>query len=195
MCVTRSVTDADVDRFETAFETHQRAVLAYVLRRVSIEADAEDAVADTFAVAWRKVNDLPHEAEALPWLFAIARRIVANQRRGSGRRLRLGLRLWAEPRPFANPPIPDSPALDALERVPPDDRELLRLLAWEGLSQAEAGVVLGISANAVAIRLHRARRRFAAELARDGLKGSEPIRTLEQVEGRTPVRRNREERA
>ncbi len=188
------MTDPDADRFETAFEMHQRAVLAYALRRTPIEADAEDAVADTFAVAWRKVRDLPHEAAELPWLLAIARRIVANQRRGSGRRLRLGLRLWAEPRPVAHPPTPDSPALDALERVPPNDRELLRLLAWEGLSQAEAGVVLGISANAVAIRLHRARRRFADELARDGLKGSAPIRTLEPVEDRMPVRRSREER-
>lgn len=193
--VTGPVTDTDADRFETAFEMHQRAVLAYALRRVPTEADAEDAVADTFAVAWRKVRDLPPEAAALPWLLAIARRIVANQRRGTGRRLRLGLRLGAEPPPIANPPTPDSPALDALERVPRADRELLRLLAWEGLSQAEAGIVLGITANAVAIRLHRARRRFADELARAALKGSPPIRTSESVEGRTTVRRNGEERA
>ena len=174
---------------------HQRAVLAYTLRRVPTEADAEDAAAETFAVAWRKVDHLPPEARALPWLLAIARRIVANQRRGSGRRLRLGVRLRSEPSPIAPPPTADSPALDALDRVPPADRELLRLLAWEGLSQAEAGVVLGITANAVAIRLHRARRRFADELAGAGLKGSMPIRTSEPVEGRTPVRRNREERA
>lgn len=193
--VPRPVTDADADRFESAFEMHQRAVLAYALRRVPTEADAEDAVAETFAVAWRKVDHLPLEADTLPWLLAIARRIVANQRRGSGRRLRLGLRLRTEARPLAHVPTPDSPALDALERVPPADRELLRLLAWEGLSQAEAGVVLGITANAVAIRLHRARHRFADELTRVGLKGSAPIRTSEPVEGRTPVRRSREERA
>lgn len=193
--VPRPVTDANADRFESAFEMHQRAVLAYALRRVPTEADAEDAVAETFAVAWRKVDHLPLEADALPWLLAIARRIVANQRRGSGRRRRLGLRLWAEPRPSAPLPTPDSPALDALERVPLADRELLRLLAWDGLSQTEAGIVLGITANAVAIRLHRARRRFADELARDRLKGSAPVRTSEPVEGRTTVRQSREERA
>ncbi len=76
----------------------------------------------------------------------------------------------------------DSPAAMALDRLPLADQELLRLLAWDGLTQAEAGVVLGISANAVAIRLHRARKRFTDEL----LKGSELSRTLVGVEGRTP---------
>lgn len=80
----------------------------------------------------------------------------------------------------------DSPALDALARLPPDDQELLRLLAWDGLSQAEAGLVLQISANAVAIRLYRARKRFGQELA----KGSGPSRTLKGVEGQTSGHRN-----
>lgn len=86
---------------------------------------------------------------------------------------------------------PESPALEALANLRADDQELLRLLAWEGLSQAEAGVVLGVSPNAVAIRLHRARRRFATELARieeRDLKGSAPMRTSGEVEGRLPGR-------
>ena len=185
------VTSPSVTRFDAAFASHHRAVLAYALRRVPTEADAEDVVAETFAVAWRRVDRLPEPDLARPWLLAIARRIVANQRRGSVRRFRLSLRLRAEAPPMATPPDVETPALEALARLRPDDQELLRLLAWDGLSQAEAGVVLGISANAVAIRLYRARRRFADELARVGgedVKGSAPDRTSGPVEGRLPGR-------
>ena len=185
-------------RFEAAFERHQRAVLAYALRRVPIEADAEDAVADTFAVAWRRVDRLPEPDEALPWLLAIARRVLANQHRGTARRLRLGLRLRAQPQETIVTGVVESPALQALEGLRPDDQELLRLLAWDGLSQPEAGVVLGISANAVAIRLYRARRRFSDELARpaaEDVKGSAASRTSEEVEDRTPGRHRHGEHA
>lgn len=169
---------SDAARLEAVFEAHHRRVLAYALRRVVIESDAEDVVAETFAVAWRRVDRLPAPGVALPWLLAIARRVIANHRRSADRRLRLGLRLDREPRPTSTPEA-DSPALDALAQLPPDDRELLRLLAWDGLSQSEAGVVLGISANAVAIRLHRARKRFAERLA----KGPAASRTPDGVEG------------
>lgn len=177
----------DEGRLEVVFEAHHRRVLAYALRRVPTEADAEDAVAETFAVVWRRIDRLP-ENDALPWLLAITRKVIANQRRSTDRRSRLSLRLRREPRPTL-PHDSDSPALHALAELPPHDQELLRLLAWDGLSQAEAGVVLGISANAVAIRLYRARKRFAAELA----KGSGASRTLNQAEGQTPGRRSHEE--
>ena len=163
-----------------------------------IEADAEDAVAETFAVAWRRIDRLPEPDEALPWLLAIARRMLANQHRGTARRLRLGLHLRAQPQETIITGVVESPALQALDLLRPDDQELLRLLAWDGLSQAEAGVVLGISANAVAIRLYRARRRFADELARpdaEDVKGSATSRTSEEVEGRKPGRRSQGEHA
>ena len=177
-------------RFEVAFESHHRAVLAYAMRRVSSEADAEDIVAETFAIAWRRIDRLPEIDGTLPWLLAIARRVIANQRRSIRRRIRLSRRLEAQPRQ-PTVPAPEGSAFDALERLRPDDQELLRLLAWDGLTQAEAGVVLGISANAVAIRLHRARLRFADELARLEGKGSGPNRTTDQVEGRLPDRQSR----
>lgn len=173
-------------------------MLAYALRRVPIEADAEDAVAETFAVVWRRVDRLPEPDAALPWLFAIARRVLANQHRGTARRFRLGLRLRAQRPESAAIHSIETPALEALARLRPDDQELLRLLAWDGLSQAEAGSVLGISANAVAIRMHRARRRFADELAHleaEDVKGSNSSRTSDQVEGRMPGHRSHEERA
>ena len=176
-------------RFEAAFETHHRRVLAYALRRTAGQHDAEDVVAEAFAVAWRRVSDLPGGDAALPWLLAVARRVAANQNRGSGRRLRLWERLRAHRAPASDVELTETPASEALAQLSADDQELLRLLAWDGLNQAEAGVVLGVSANAVAIRLHRARKRFAAALAKieaDDLKGSDHSRTSLPMKGRLP---------
>ena len=169
------VSAKDVARFEAAFEQHHRAVTAYALRRTSSEADAEDAVAETFAVAWRRADRLPEPDVALPWLLATARRVLANQHRGASRRFRLGVRLGAQPREVPAIHAVDTPALEALARMRRDDQELLRLLVWDGLNQAETGEVLGISANAVGIRLSRARKRFAVELAH--VKGLDRNRT------------------
>lgn len=182
--------DADSTRFEEVFEAHHRRVFAYALRRTAREADAEDVVAETFVVAWRRVADLPPAESALPWLLGIARRVAANHHRGARRWLGLIGRLRAEPQVIPGP-TPDTPATQALACLRPDDQELLRLLAWDGLSQAEAGEALGISANAVAIRLHRARRRFAAELAAietEDMKGPGASRTSASVRGRMPGR-------
>lgn len=148
-------------------------------------------MAETFAIAWRRVDRLPEPEAALPWLLATARRVLANQHRGAGRRLRLGLRLRAQPPDVPPLHVVESPALEALARMRPEDQELLRLLVWDALSQAEVGEVLGISANAVGIRLSRARKRFEEELAR--VKGLGPNRTSSEVEGRKPGHRNREE--
>lgn len=179
---------ADRARFEAVFEAHHRRVFAYALRRCAGEADAEDIVAETFTVAWRRVGDLPPRERALPWLVAVARRTAANQRRGSLRRVGLFDRLRSQPvAPAA--PVPESQAMDALLRLRPDDQELLRLVAWEGLDHAEIGEVLGISANAVAIRLHRARQRYVevlAAVAAEDLKGSDPSRTPTSTRGRMP---------
>lgn len=180
-------------RFEAAFEQHHGTVLAFALRRTLSEADAEDAVAETFAVAWRRVDRLPEPDVALPWLLATARRVLANQHRGAGRRFRLGLRLRAQPVDLPAIHAVETPALEALSRMRPEDQELLRLLVWDGLAQAEAGEVLGISANAVGIRLSRARKRFAQELAL--VKALDLDRTSSGVEGRMPGHRSREESA
>lgn len=151
------------------FQAHERRVLAYALRRTSSEADAEDAAAETFTIAWRKIEQVP--GDALPWLLAVARRVIANQRRGSRRRAWLSWKLERQstPEPISLPEgdPTDGPALAALARLRPDDQELLRLVAWDDLDQRRIGQVLGISPNAVAIRLHRARRRFRDELMKD----------------------------
>ena len=179
-------------RFNALFEATRRQVLAYALRRTREPADAEDVAAETFAVAWRRLDDIPPGELALPWLFGVARRLLANQRRGSDRRWHLLTRLFERTSLVADPPDvhPDGgPALAALARLRPDDRELLQLLAWEELGHAAIAATLGISVNAVAIRLRRARKRFAEvyagllEVDAETLKGFDPIRTSTPVMG------------
>jgi RNA polymerase sigma-70 factor, ECF subfamily len=146
-------------RFEQVFDEHFRAVSAYARRRVA-RAEAEDAVAETFLVAWRRLDEMPSDAK--PWLLGVARRVLANQRRAAGRRLALAQRVAQER--AAEPE--HHPILEALERLSESDRELLLLMAWDGLSTGEAAATLGCSRAAVKVRLHRARRRLHVELER-----------------------------
>jgi RNA polymerase sigma-70 factor (ECF subfamily) len=147
---------------------HGREILAYALRRTSDPEDAADLVAETFLVAWRRLEDVPPDSQARLWLYGVARRTRANQRRGERRRERLGERLRADLAPaLAEPSEPPGPdALAALGRLGPEDREVLRLSAWEELLPSEVAAVLGISAVAARSRLHRARRRLRRELER-----------------------------
>jgi len=150
--------------FEELFATCLAPVLAYAARRCPNLSDAEDATSETFAIAWRKFGDAP--ASPLPWLYAIARRVLANQHRASARFKALVLSLSAELlRRGPRASTANDAALDALTRLNDADQELVRLVAWEGLDHAAIAATLGISANAVAIRLYRARKRFADEFA------------------------------
>jgi RNA polymerase sigma-70 factor (ECF subfamily) len=148
--------DEDEARFERLYREHAAAVLAYALRRSSSPADAADAAAETFVVAWRRLNDVA-EGQALPWLYAIARRVLSTQRRSSRRQKAVAARVALE----RDRPISDSasaaPVVRALAELPPEVREILMLTAWEGLSSREAAAVLGCSPAAYRIRLHRAR--------------------------------------
>jgi RNA polymerase sigma factor (sigma-70 family) len=158
------------ERFRAIYEANYHRILGYALRRAS-EEDAADVVADTFLVAWRRLDAVPEGEAARLWLYGVARRMLANQQRGRRRHDRLSARVLAardegfEPPPVAVEP---SPAAAAFARLRPDDREVLALLAWEGLDAGEIGSVLGCSRNAARIRIHRARRRFALELERFG---------------------------
>lgn len=158
---------------------HERRVLAYAIRRAPTEADAEEAAAETFVTAWRKRAQVP--ADALPWLLGVARRVLANQRRSRQRHLGLIARLTQHGASAEAPAgaADEGPAIRALGRLRPDDQELLRLVAWEELDHRSIGLVLGISENAVAIRLYRARQRFRDEL----LKDSDTSRTSTSTKG------------
>lgn len=172
------------DRFGALFEGTHRALLGYALRRVVDPADAADVVAETFLVAWRRIDDVPVGDEARPWLFGVARRVLANWHRGERRRLALADRLRESLAEAVVEPVvePASAVEDrvgdverALAGLGPDDQEILRLTAWEELAHDEIAVVLGISRGAVRVRLHRARRRLAermAELAEGDEDGS-----------------------
>lgn len=174
-------------RFDALFSDHQRAVLAYALRRTRSMADAEDVAAETFTIAWRRIDQVP--PDPLPWLYAVARRVVANHRRGLGRRERLAARLRVHDvaTPMRLGDDVDGPTFAALATLSPADQEILRLVAWEELDHRSIATVLGTTPNAVAIRLHRARARFAAALDQasggDDLKYLDPSRTSADVKG------------
>jgi len=145
---------------------HYAHVLAYVQRRAPAET-ANDVAAAVFAVLWRRIDE-PLD-EPLPWLLAVARRELANQRRGEARRRRLSLRARRVEQPTAPDPadgaVAQAVARAALARLRPEDREILMLVAWEGLDPVRAAAALGITPSAFAVRLHRARRRLESHLS------------------------------
>jgi RNA polymerase sigma factor (sigma-70 family) len=178
---TRPMGPSAKERFDALFSSHAPRVLAYALRRTRSVADAEDAVAETFLVAWRRLGDVPAGSDSVLWLYGVCRRVLANQRRAGDRLSRLLDRLrHQEPRAVGPDRDEPGPAMAALATLGEDDRELLRLVAWEELSHGQIATVLGITPNAVAIRLHRARKRFAEALGRPAgnrVKGSGGNRT------------------
>jgi RNA polymerase sigma factor (sigma-70 family) len=152
-------------RFRELFDAHFGAIAVYADRRCR-PGDADDVAAETFAVAWRRLDRVPAD-DALPWLYGVARKVLANQRRGHRRWLGLLTRLQSEPAAQLAPRGDEPEVVEALRRLKPEDREVLLLAAWEGLSHREIASALGISENAVGIRVHRARKRLAEEMSRD----------------------------
>jgi RNA polymerase sigma-70 factor, ECF subfamily len=159
--------DRDAERLEALFRLHYTAVAAYARRRAPDHA-ADDIVAATFLVAWRRLDEVP--AESLPWLLAVARNVIATQQRGSRRRGALRVRLeQTGGTASGDPPAVEEPAgrvAAALGRLPAGDREAITLIAWDGLRPAEAAAVLGQSPATFRVRLHRAKRRLRKELDR-----------------------------
>lgn len=155
--------------FDAAFEDHFDTVMAYAIRRTSSRADAEDAVAETFVVAWRRWDDRP--SSLLPWLYGIARRVLANARRGDARRQALASKVSASSETSAHDHAErvdsDASILSALRSLPRIDREVIFLTEWEGLRGRDAAKVLGCSVAALHVRLFRARRRLLAQLDPD----------------------------
>src|SRR5579884_3098724 len=146
-----------MQRFERIYLEHQDAVRAYVRRRAP-EHVVDDVVADTFLVCLRKIDRVP--AEALPWLYAVARKTLANERR---KRMRLA---HGHEVPAGGPaPVGDGVLAAAFNALGERDREVLRLVAWEGLTLADAATVLDCSAVACRVRYHRAKSRLASRLA------------------------------
>jgi RNA polymerase sigma-70 factor (ECF subfamily) len=149
------------------FRQHAAEVLGYALRRTDA-ASAEDIVSEVFLIAGRKLDRIP-ERDAQLWLYGVARRVLANDRRGVRRRIALTAVLGDLQRGRVQPAQTDGhPLLPALAALRPGDREILMLTAREGLDARSAAITLGCSAHAVHTRLHRARGRLHAELTRRG---------------------------
>ena len=153
-------------RFDDLFASFGADVVSYCRWRSRSASDAQDAVADVFMTAWRRLDTLPDGDAARVWLYATARRVIANQRRSARRRAALEERLALEPHSVSGDEVRlrDEEQLvhDALRRLPPPDREVLLLAEWEGLTPAQIASVLGCLAVTARGRLHRARNRFRA---------------------------------
>jgi len=160
-------------RFEALFRDHHSAVAAYARRRVPAEA-VDDIVSETFLVVWRRLDEVPQPS--LAWLLAVARNVAGTERRGAARRQRLWLKAQSrhvEGCERGEAEIADGRVLSALARLKERDREALTLVAWDGLTPAEAAAVLGEPSVRFRQRLHRAGRRLRAQLPAE-LRPEEP---------------------
>jgi RNA polymerase sigma factor (sigma-70 family) len=156
--------DARRQRFDALFAAYSPDIVAYCRWRADPACDAQDAVAEVFLTAWRRLDELPEGDAARVWLYATARRVLANQRRSTRRREALRERLAREPAPGATQPPTGEEALvrAALLQLSSNDREVLLLAEWEDLAPAQIAEVLGCLTVTARGRLHRARRRFRA---------------------------------
>ncbi len=156
--------ESNVERLVTDEAAH---LLAYFTRRVAQPADAGDLLGETLLVIWRRVDDLPTDPTgARMWMYGVASRVLAGHRRGQTRRTALTSRLRDEL--AAQPPVDRDTrfAVDAaLAQLDPVDAEIVRLVHWEGFTQAQIATILRKRPGTVRSRYHRARQRLAALLA------------------------------
>jgi len=165
-------------------------VVAYCRRRAASIEDADDAVAQVYLVAWRRVEDLAAADKPVAWLIAVARGILSNQRRSNARGRRLFDRLIGRrPRLGVDPAdvVIDKAAVEeayeALASLPTRDLEILVLATLEGLSYDEISTVLDERPSVVRTRLYRARKRFTKTLEAKKRREEDPRPDTDQDEG------------
>jgi RNA polymerase sigma factor (sigma-70 family) len=168
----------DSTAFARLYDHHHRSVRDFCRRRLSPDL-VDDAVAETFLTAWRRLDEVPAGDAALTWLYGVAYRVVGHAWRGGARRRRLEGRLRSlvvRPAAGADELVilrhEHRLVLDAAASLNGTDCEVLRLVAWERLSIADVADVLQIEPNAVKQRLHRAVRNLGREYRR--LEASQP---------------------
>jgi RNA polymerase sigma-70 factor (ECF subfamily) len=156
--------------FESIYADHMLQVLAYCARRTR-SADAADACAETFLVAWRRIDHVPPDSQALPYLYGIASRVVSNQLRSLNRRSRLDAKLRnlgvappVEPSTVVFQNSRDQEVAAAVNRLKPKDREIVMLYAWEDLSRDTIAEMMGMTRAAVDQRIHRSYQKLARRL-------------------------------
>ncbi|RCG30228.1 sigma-70 family RNA polymerase sigma factor [Sphaerisporangium album] len=168
--------------FEAVYRQTYGQITAYAARRCDSPQDAADVVAETFAIAWRRMDELPPGDEAVLWLYGVARKVLANHLRGEARRRAHRAEFDAGMADLyaASPDrgIELKVIAEVFRSLPDDDRELLSLVAWEGLDRRQIATALGLSRNAVRVRLHRARRRFSRALTEAGIRSTPECRLV-----------------
>lgn len=160
--------DDPTTRFTALYDAHYRRVLGYALLRAE-QAVAEDVASETFLIAWRQLDELPDPA--LPWLLGVARNLLRRQRDVGRREQALTGRIAALTTQddladwdIAEQVVERATALAVLAGMRDADVEAMVLTTWFGLRPRQAASVVGCSAAAFAVRLHRARRRLAEAL-------------------------------
>ena len=169
----RCVDSRDDVLFAQLYQRHLGSIRSYCRRRLATDR-VDDAVAEIFLTAWRRIDDVPAGDDALLWLYRVAYRVIGHEWRSAARRRRLGERMQSMARPAPLPGIDETSiqadecrlVLEAATRLGGSDAEVLRLVAWEQLSIADVAEVLGIATNAVNQRLRRARRNLGNEYRR-----------------------------
>jgi RNA polymerase sigma factor (sigma-70 family) len=176
------------EAFTRLFNEHSLAVRRFTLRRFSNARVCEDIVAETFLVAWRRWEERPPKERELQWLYSIALRVLSNQRRSRDRRERLFTRLSFERAPDVEDsetdPIVKLSVRTALSQLRNSDQELLEFVYWERLTYREIAEIVGVSENAVGIRINRAKSHLKILLSSRSFDVSNLTLLREDVEDR-----------
>jgi RNA polymerase sigma-70 factor, ECF subfamily len=183
------------DRFSELYRAHYGAILRYATRRTDPET-ARDVVAETFLVAWRRLDAVPADpGQVEPWLYGVARLVLANAERSAHRVQRVAARIGQESR---GDQVPDTASAvterarlgAALAGLTAADQEVLRLIGWEELDLAGAALAMGCSRSTMAVRLHRARRRLERALGavdnQEYRPAISPSRAVQKISRETP---------
>jgi RNA polymerase sigma-70 factor (ECF subfamily) len=165
-------------RFTKLVNDHSNEVLRYLRNRIKVGSmiEAEDLLAEVMTVAWRALDQVPAEAE-LAWLYAVARNRLLSEKSKLSRRSRILNRI----RPIGQMPgvedavIADIAVKRALDCMGATSRDVLLLSVWEGLSPSDIAIALGISANAAAVRLSRAKSTFILAFHSELSENSAPL--------------------
>ena len=168
--ITMTYTTEDTRQFERLYGEHAQAVYSYCLRRTTRE-DAKDATADVFAVAWRRFADVPNDDRALPWLYVVARNVLRDRSRSRRRQNRLAVKIGSlreegpeGPEPQVVRSTEHERVIAAMARLPDTDREVLRLVEWEGLTREQVADMMFVSRSAIDKRIARAHTKLARYL-------------------------------
>ena len=145
------MTDLDFDQL---YDRHVLEVCRYIARR-HIGNDAQDLTGDVFLIAFQKLNSIPAGSE-LPWLYRTAWNVLANAHRKNDP-IPANFDLTEIEPDCADVVITNDQLNRSWQKLPQKDREVLRLVAWEGLSGKELASVLGISEGGAGAALSRAR--------------------------------------